>query len=212
MRYGHQRRWLVEALATLAGLAVAGTTMAGGLAGSAAAAPIGTASSTAGCGKAATVTSGNQTIQSGGTTRNFIVRLPDNYDPNHPYRLIFGFHWNGGTANDVDGGGTSGYSWSYYGLRALSNNSTIFVAPQGLGNGWANSGDRDLTFVDDMVRFVESGLCVDTSLLFSTGFSYGGGMSYAIACARASVFRAAAATVALSRSRTSGCTACVIRC
>ena len=95
---------------------------------------------TAGCGKAPTLTSGTRTIQSGGQNRSFILRIPDNYDRNHPYRLIFGFHWNGGTANDVDSGGTSGYPWSYYGLRALSNNSTIFVAPQGIGNGWANPG------------------------------------------------------------------------
>ena len=110
------------------------------------------AAATAGCGKAPTLTSGTQTIQSGGQNRSYILRVPDNYDPNRPYRLIFGFHWNGGTANDVDSGGTSGYPWSYYGLRALSNNSAIFVAPQGLNAGWANTGGQDLTFVDDMVR------------------------------------------------------------
>ena len=37
---------------------------------------------------------------------------------------------------DIDGGGTSGAAWSYYGLKAQANNSTIFVAPQGIGNGW----------------------------------------------------------------------------
>jgi poly(3-hydroxybutyrate) depolymerase len=205
MRYGPQRRWLVGAMATLAGLAVV-TTMAGGIASSAEAAPAGTAAvaaSTAGCGQAPTLTSGTQTIQSGGANRTFILRIPDNYDPNHPYRLIFGFHWNGGTANDVDSGGASGYSWSYYGLRALSDNSSIFVAPQGQGNGWANPGDRDLTFVDDMIKLIESGLCVDNSQLFASGFSYGGGMSYALACARASVFRAVAV---YSGAQLSGCT------
>ena len=34
--------------------------------------------------------------------------------------------------------------------------------------------------------------CVDTARLYANGFSYGGGMSYAIACARAKVFRAVA--------------------
>ena len=118
--------------------------------------------------------------------------MPANYDNNRPYRLVFGFHWNGGTAGDVDSGGTSGYSWSYYGLRALSNDSAIFVAPQGLGNGWANSGGEDLTFVDDMIRQIDAGLCVDTNQRFAGGFSYGGGMSYALACARPTVFRAVA--------------------
>ncbi|WP_229691073.1 RICIN domain-containing protein, partial [Sphaerisporangium melleum] len=157
---------------------------------------------TAGCGKAPALSSGSHTIQSSGKNRSFILRLPDNYQNNTPYRVFFGFHWNGGTAGDVDGGGTSGYAWSYYGLRQLSNNGAIFVAPQGLGNGWANSGGEDTTFVDDMLRQIEAGLCVDTSQRFALGFSYGGGMSYSLACSRSNVFRAVAV---YSGGQLSGC-------
>ncbi|WP_030442963.1 RICIN domain-containing protein [Actinoplanes subtropicus] len=160
---------------------------------------------TAGCGKAPTLASGAHTIQSGGQNRTYILRVPANYDSNRPYRLIFGFHWNGGTANDVDSGGTDGYNWSYYGLRRLAdsaNNGTIFVAPQGNGNGWANPGGQDVTFVDDMIRQIEAGLCVDPAQLYSAGFSYGGAMSYALACARATVFRAVAV---YSGATLSGC-------
>ncbi|MBO3732622.1 lectin [Glycomyces sp. NEAU-S30] len=146
----------------------------------------------AGCGSAPTLSSGTHTIQSGGTNRSFILRVPDNYDSSRNYPLIFAFHWNGGTAGDVAGGGTDGQLWSYYGLQRLSNNSAIFVAPQGIGNGWANSGGRDVTFVDDMIARIESGLCVDTAQRFALGFSYGGGMSYSLACSRATVFRAVA--------------------
>jgi poly(3-hydroxybutyrate) depolymerase len=120
------------------------------------------------------------------------VRLPDNYNPNTPYWLIFGFHWNGGNSAQVDNGGTSGYDWSYYGLQKASKNGAIFVAPDGLNAGWANSGGHDLTFTDDMVKLIEDNYCVDTTHIISTGFSYGGGMSYEIACARAKVFRAVA--------------------
>jgi len=145
----------------------------------------------AGCGKAPTLTSGSRTIQSG-QSRSYILRIPDGYDNNHPYRLIFSFHWNGGTMQDIDGGGTSGASWSYYGLKAQANNSTIFVAPQGIGNGWGNSGGADLKLTDDLVKLIEGDLCVDTTQVFSVGFSYGGSMSYALACARPTVFRAVA--------------------
>ncbi|KAB8194204.1 poly(3-hydroxybutyrate) depolymerase [Nonomuraea phyllanthi] len=157
---------------------------------------------TAGCGKTPTLRSGQQSITTSGKNRSYILRIPDNYNNTTPYRLIFGFHWNGGTASDVDGGGTSGYPWSYYGLRALSNNTAIFVAPQGFNNGWANSGGEDVTFVDDMIRRIEADLCVDTSQRFAMGFSYGGGMSYALACARATVFRAVAV---YSGGQLSGC-------
>ena len=104
--------------------------------------------------------------------------------------------------NDVASGGTSGTAWSYYGMQQQSNNSAILVAPQGIGNGWANSDGQDLTFTDDMIRVIENDLCVDTTQRFAMGFSYGGGMSYAIACARANVFRA---VVVYAGAQLSGC-------
>jgi len=183
---------------------VSALTVYGGL-GRAAASPGAAAAPSGGCGKAPTLSSGSHTIQSSGQNRSYILRLPANYDSTHPYRLVFGFHWNGGTANDVDSGGTDGYNWSYYGLRRLADaagNGTIFVAPQGNGNGWANPGGQDVTFVDDMVSQFEAGLCIDTGNIFSTGFSYGGAMSYALACARPNVFRGVAV---YSGATLSGC-------
>lgn len=162
----------------------------------------GTLAASPGCGKTPTLTSGTRTIQSSGQNRSFILRLPDNYNNNTQYRLIFGYHWRGGTANDVDSGGTDGYNWSYYGLRRLSNNGAIFVAPQGNGNGWANPGGQDVTFTDDMIRLIENDLCVDTAQRFALGFSYGGGMSYSLACSRATMFRAVAV---YSGAQLSGC-------
>jgi len=152
----------------------------------------GTGKRSPGCGMSATLTSGSRTIQSSSQNRSYILRIPDNYDNNHPYRLIFAYHWNGGTMQDIDGGGTSGAAWSYYGLRAQANNSTIFVAAQGIGNGWGNSGGQDLKLTDDLIKLIEGDLCVDTTQVFALGFSYGGSMSYALACARPSVFRAVA--------------------
>ncbi|SFR05504.1 Poly(3-hydroxybutyrate) depolymerase [Lentzea waywayandensis] len=165
----------------------------------------GTTAATAGCGKPPALASGQHTISSGGQNRSYTLRLPPGYDNNRQYRLFVGFHWRGGTANDVDSGGGDGYNWSYYGLRRLSdaaNNGTIFVAPQGNDNGWANPGGQDLRFVDDLVRLLDAGLCIDTTQRFAGGFSYGGGMSYAVACARATVFRA---VVAYSGAQLSGC-------
>jgi poly(3-hydroxybutyrate) depolymerase len=166
---------------------------AGGTAGSGTAGSGGSGGAmSGGCGKAPTLTSGTRTIQSGGQNRSYILRIPDNYDNDRPYRLIFAYHWRGGTMQDVDGGGTSGAVWSYYGLRAQADDSTIFVAPQGLGNGWANSGGEDLAFTDAMLELIQGDLCVDERRVFALGFSYGGGMSYALACARPDVFRAVA--------------------
>nr|WP_229830025.1 cellulose binding domain-containing protein [Actinoplanes ianthinogenes] len=167
----------------------------GMLGANAAMAPASAAATTAGCGKAPTLSSGTRTIQSGGQNRSYILRVPDGYDRNRPYKLIFAFHWLNGTAANVASGG-------YYGLQTRSNNSAILVAPQGIDNGWANTGGRDLTLVDNLTTLIEGDLCVDTSQLFATGWSYGGAMSYAVACARPTVFRAVAV---LSGANLSGC-------
>ncbi|WP_371666929.1 cellulose binding domain-containing protein [Streptomyces sp. NBC_00289] len=167
------------------------------------AASVGTAAPSPGCGKIPALTSGTHTIQSGGKIRDFILRIPDGYDHNRPYRLVFGFHWLGGTSTDVATGRTvETGTWAYYGLQRLANNSAIFVAPQGLDNGWANAGGEDVTFVDDMLRRIETDLCVDTTQRFALGFSYGAAMSYALACSRATVFRAVAVQ---SGGQLSGC-------
>ena len=154
------------------------------------------AATTAGCGKAPGLNSGNHTIQSGGKSRSFILRLPDSYDNNYPHRLAFGFHWLGGQASQVSTGGSDGDAWAYYGMLSQSGNTTIFVAPQGLNDGWGNSGGEDVTFTDDMIRMIDNALCVDTTQRFSVGFSYGGAMSYSLACSRPTVFRAVAAIAA----------------
>ena len=161
------------------------------------------AAASAGCGKAPTLNSGTHTLQSSGKSRSYTLKVPDNYDRNRAYRLVFGFHWVGGTATDVATGRTvETGTWAYSGLQRLANNSTIFVAPQGLNNGWANSRGEDVTFVDNMASQIEAALCVDTSRRFAVGFSYGGAMTYALACARATVFRAVAVQ---SGGQLSGC-------
>ncbi|WCN82122.1 cellulose binding domain-containing protein [Micromonospora sp. LH3U1] len=191
-----KRRHLLPTIAAAAVLlAATGGALSGSFRGAAVAATNGTLAATAGCGKAPTLTSGTRTIQSSGQSRTYNLRIPDGYDRNHPYRLIFGFHWLNGSANNVTSAG-------YYGLQPLSNNSTIFVAPQGLNAGWANTNGRDLTLFDDISGQIENDLCVDTTQRFALGWSYGGAMSYAVACARPTVIRA---VTVLSGANLSGC-------
>ncbi|WP_155385331.1 CE1 family esterase [Catellatospora paridis] len=157
---------------------------------------------TAGCGRTPTLTSGTRSIQSSGQTRSYILSMPSSYNNTRPYRLVFGLHWLNGTANDVATGGADGSAWAFYGQKQLSNDGTIFVAPQGISNGWANTNGRDVTLIDDLVSLIQGDLCVDTSQVFAMGWSYGGAMSYALACARPAVFRA---VVVYSGANLSGC-------
>ncbi|WP_249998426.1 cellulose binding domain-containing protein [Actinoplanes sp. M2I2] len=192
-RRARRRGILGPAIAVVASLVIAGTAVLTG--GTASAGQNSALAATAGCGKAPTLRDGTYTIQSGGQARTYQLRLPGTYSSSRAYRLVVGLHWLNGSANDVVGN-------DFYGLRQRSADSAIFVAPQGLDAGWANTGGRDVTLVDDILRVVENDLCVDPSQRFALGFSYGGAMSYALACARPTVFRAVAP---IAGANLSGC-------
>jgi polyhydroxybutyrate depolymerase len=145
----------------------------------------------AGCGSTTAPKSGNYMISVGGENRSYILKLPDNYNASNPYRLMVAFHWLSGTAQNVA-------SENYYGLWSLSEGSTIFVAPQGKDNQWGDAGGsksaggEDINFTKALVTDLKSKLCIDNSRVFAQGFSMGGSMSYAAACAMGDVFRAIA--------------------
>lgn len=159
-----------------------------------------------GCGSAAPAT-GAQHIDVGGTMRDYIVRLPDGYDPNTPHRIIFAFHGMQGSADQVDTGGPPNAGLDptgpYYGIKDLSQD-TIFVAGQALSGGWTNTNDRDIDYVKALVSELEGKLCIDQSRVFATGFSYGAIMTITVACNMADVFRAVAP---MSGSLQNGCPA-----
>lgn len=152
---------------------------------------------TAGCGKIPRLTNGVHTTTVNGKQRRWTLRIPQNYDNTRPYRFIYGLHWLSGDMTAVSGG-----SAPYYGLAALANESTIFVAPDGLNKGWANQNGEDITFLDTVRKQVEDDLCVNEKLRFSLGFSYGGAMSFSLACSKANDFRGIAV---LSGATLSGC-------
>ncbi|KAK2744720.1 fungal cellulose binding domain-containing protein [Colletotrichum kahawae] len=143
---------------------------------------------TPGCGKTPP-SSGTKSIGN----RQYILQVPANYDANKPYKLVFGY-WLNGNMNNVAPG--------YYGLRALAGESAVFVAPNGLNAGWANAGGADVTFVDQILAQVQEQLCIDENQRYATGFSYGGSMTYALACARPNIFRAVSV---IGGAQLSGC-------
>ncbi len=153
-----------------------------------------------GCGTQTSLASGNATISVDGTEREYILNIPDGYDSSQPYKLVFGLHWRGGQASDVTQG-TIGLG-NYYGLESLAQGSAIFVSPNGIDNGWANTGGRDSAFIRALVDLFEGELCIDMDRIFSVGFSFGGMMSFSIACDMGDIFRAIAP---LSGALYSGC-------
>lgn len=172
------------------GLSAGGTT-AGQSAG-------GASEPTLGCGKATWPPSNDQeggtahTLDIGGTMRELYVSVPADYDSSKPTRVVFAWHWLGGTARNVISGNFGG---GYYGLKSRMPGA-IYVAAQGLGGagqtGWPNTGGRDIAFLNAMLKWLDENYCVDKARIFSVGFSYGGIMSDTVACQLGSTFRAVA--------------------
>ena len=143
---------------------------------------------TRGCGKAAPGNipkSGSWDYQWSKGKRTVRIDIPDNYDNNKPYRLVFGMHCMGGWAGGVQQEG-------YYGLKPLdTEKTTIFIAPEGNGNQ-APWGQDDYTLFDELLAFMQSNYCIDSSRVFSTGFSYGSMFSNGLSRDRQDVLRGVA--------------------
>jgi poly(3-hydroxybutyrate) depolymerase len=164
------------------GGASAGGTSAGGTSGGL---PFGNpAVPSTGCGKATTVTTGKKTITSSGQQRTYIIDVPTNYDMSKPYRLFYTSHWIGSTSEAVR-------DQNYYFLKPLAeadNQPAIFVAPQSDGSTWQ---EKDHALFDDILAFVKDNLCIDTTRVFATGFSFGGMITYSLSLNHQKDIRAA---------------------
>ena len=140
-----------------------------------------------GCGKENTLKD-NFTFTSDGIEHEIYLTLPENYDKDKPYRLVFGMHYMGGSAKNV------ATREAYYGLRNQkgAKENTIFVAPHGYTtetdrsgketeNPWRCGDDKDHVFFDEFLTYLNENLCVDTSRVFSVGFSFGAMFSNSLA-------------------------------
>lgn len=140
-------------------------------------------------------TSTRLTITSNGQTREYIIDIPADYDSNKPYRYFYCSHWIGSTDTAVatgsvtNGGATN---WGFYGLHReamAANDPAIFVAPQSQGSTWQETDNTHL--FDDILTKVSQSLCIDTSRVFATGFSFGGMITYSLSTNHQKEIRAA---------------------
>ncbi|MBN1127422.1 MAG: hypothetical protein JXA71_00445 [Chitinispirillaceae bacterium] len=152
----------------------------------------------AGCGKALTdLKSGTYSITSAGLSRRYVIDIPANYDPNEPYRLIFGMHYMCGSMEAIRDG-------KFYELKTHATTSTtpcIFVAPSAYAADYSkvaadgivwSQGEKDHIFFDDMLKLFKEKLCVDTTRVFSCGFSFGAMFSYSLSLNHQKQLRAVA--------------------
>jgi poly(3-hydroxybutyrate) depolymerase len=141
--------------------------------------------SSTGCRSGSDFTTGERTITSHGTEREYFLKLPDNYDSNTPYPLVFGFH---GLTSDY----TSFTDESSNNLHSAVGEEAILVYPNALpdDNDVTKWDYSDLEFFDDLFAELEANLCFDTRKVFAVGHSNGAGFSHTLGCQRGDVLRA----------------------
>ena len=129
-----------------------------------------------------------KTFSHDNVNRNYLIYIPDSYDSEIDYPLMFLFHGFGGIAtqfiNSAD-------------MRDLAeSNNFIVVYPQGLdlggtGSHWncSNPSADNKSDVDD-IGFIENLIdqlivdypVIDSKRIYAAGYSNGGFMSYYLAC------------------------------
>ncbi|CZR65631.1 probable poly(3-hydroxybutyrate) depolymerase [Phialocephala subalpina] len=116
--------------------------------------------------------------QSDGTGRTYLIHIPSNYDKNTAVPLIFSFH--GRTKDSAEQEELSQFS------NEAFNPNGIAVYPQGIENQWqgdpASSNVDDIGFIADMISHLSDRYCIDTSRIYATGKSNGGGFTNILAC------------------------------
>ena len=148
------------------------------------------ATPSAGCGTDAAGEFSSLTVN--GQTRDFILALPDGYNPETTHSLVFAFHGRTSPAEEVRG---------YYGLEASAEalGPTIFVYPVALTQadgtfGWWEPGDapdalRDFALFDALLTELSDRYCVDNERVYAVGHSLGGSFVNTLGCHRAGVLR-----------------------
>lgn len=147
-----------------------------------AATPVYTGGDTSGCGKTKLFNAipKIQNLKSSGKDRGYLAHVPANYDKNHQYPVIVGFHGSPGIGLFFEGD-TGLDSAKYTGDK-------IMIYPNGIEGSWGGANyskatvEEDLQFVWDLLADVRSNFCVDSARIYATGISMGGGFVDTIAC------------------------------
>jgi poly(3-hydroxybutyrate) depolymerase len=122
----------------------------------------------------------SHSVTSGGIHRSYLIHVPSDYNPHHQYPLILGFH------------GSSSIGFFFEADTRLDDPKytadKIMVYPDGLGGNWAGANysaatvPQDLQFVWDLLADVRKEYCIDSSRIYATGLSNGGGFVGTLAC------------------------------
>jgi poly(3-hydroxybutyrate) depolymerase len=131
----------------------------------------------AGCGMAPP-TDGVLSIDVEGQAGEYVLSIPDGYDPMTPYPLGFAFHGRNRTGPNCHDGDCAGF-------QSVMENDAVLVYMTSLGGtGWEGDGEREINvaFFEALRAQLEATLCIDTSREFVAGTSSGAHFTNVLGC------------------------------
>ena len=145
-----------------------------------------------------------------GKKRTFIMHVPSAYDGSKPVPLVVDYHPVMGSGSNQLNGTTYKAQTDPEGVISLYPDGTKSADSRKMGPGWnvgpCCSDDDDVKFSREMIKFVETKVCIDKKRVYATGFSMGGGMTNHVACFMSDVFAAVApAAMDLNKTNSAKC-------
>ncbi len=114
--------------------------------------------------------SAQETILVGNTTRNMITYVPEGL-PEYNAPLVISLH---GMGQDANYQRVTNSKWD----AVADTAKFVVVYPNGVGNAWDISGDRDTRFIETIIDTMYNRYHINRNRVYLSGFSMGGMMTY----------------------------------
>ncbi|MEM9195487.1 MAG: hypothetical protein AAGF12_40330 [Myxococcota bacterium] len=125
-----------------------------------------------------------QTLSVAGVARDWFLWLPEDYDPNRSYAVVYQFH---GCSDQPERENNN------VPVQEESGGDAIHVRGRAVERCWEGAADGpDVAFFDALVTEVEANFCADPTRRFATGYSSGAFLTHRLACVRGDTLRAVA--------------------
>jgi polyhydroxybutyrate depolymerase len=111
-----------------------------------------------------------------GTTREYIIYVPDDYTGTSSLPLLLSFH---GLASNME------FNFNYTNFDQLAERENFLVVhPNGIDNRWTVNArnNPDIDFVEALLDQLENDYKIEPNRIYSTGMSNGGNFSFTLAC------------------------------
>ena len=137
------------------------------------------------------------TIEHDGLDREYVLHVPNSYNGNSPFPLVFNFHGGSGTAtgqrylSEMDQvADTAGFIVAYPQGSLLFEGSSYWNSM--IGTDGSKGTADDIGFISLLIDNISSNYNIDIEKVYACGFSNGGDLSISLACYLSSKISAAA--------------------